>query len=169
MPDFYQQISLDSQDYAIVGVPIQFTGTEMYYQTLHNKRVLWGYVARIPPESRKFVDDVPLLRRMRCADQIRSSVHGGIIQKVLETNPEIAPIVEKYIESKEPVWSYSNELCEPEPISKRDIEILQENNIRYIIINKISFDQASLNELEDILGRPDPIYENPEMIVYEIF
>jgi hypothetical protein len=69
VPDVYRVIKEDKGDYAILEVPIPpveyhiengvwtYSIPEVeYYQTLHGKKIVGGYVERQPPEALEFID-----------------------------------------------------------------------------------------------------------------
>ncbi|MFQ6137006.1 MAG: hypothetical protein ACE5PM_07485 [Candidatus Hydrothermarchaeales archaeon] len=172
VPDFYLQLSKDKRDYAITEVPLEPRGERMYYATIHNKRILWAYLARYTPESMEFVESVPLLKKFQCVGKVRSGVHQGILQTVLNSNPDVAPVLQKYIESGKDIYSYPDESCEQINISKGDIKVLRESNIRYIIVDK-SYPPSTLEDLSNIFDRvlddPSPIYEDGEIIVFKVY
>lgn len=58
VPEFYYMLRDDTGDYAIIETPGNWLGSYanyMYYQTVHKKRIVGGYVSRIPPEDLVFV------------------------------------------------------------------------------------------------------------------
>jgi len=53
-PAFYRQIASDGQDYAILDIPLlnrRVLGFSMYYQTIHQHRIVGGYLWRFPTEA----------------------------------------------------------------------------------------------------------------------
>jgi hypothetical protein len=61
VPAFYQKMGTDSQDYAIFEVAPRSTAQIMYYQTIHHKQLVNGYVSRTPPGSLHFVETEPVV------------------------------------------------------------------------------------------------------------
>ena len=78
IPKIYYEMAEDTEDYAVIELPILFLkkmetntkdpelalsfqqrncyGTYMFYQTIHEKKLLWGYISRkIPQSSYKFL------------------------------------------------------------------------------------------------------------------
>lgn len=62
IPEFYENISIDHDDYAILEVPILGYADSMYYQTVHQKKLVGGYVSRIPYDAIEFLTYTPLIR-----------------------------------------------------------------------------------------------------------
>jgi hypothetical protein len=81
IPDFYRKISEEKEDYAILELPVgecpgkgcpspiysNFTYSfYMYYQTLHNKKILGGYLARnIPKEVVTFTENTSVIMNLK--------------------------------------------------------------------------------------------------------
>ncbi|MGZ4947086.1 MAG: hypothetical protein ACXV5N_11975 [Halobacteriota archaeon] len=61
VPAFYQQMGTDPQDYAVFEVAPQSTAQIMYYQTIHHKQLVNGYVSHTPPESLRFIETEPVV------------------------------------------------------------------------------------------------------------
>lgn len=61
IPNFYEQIANDDEDYAILEVPIIWYADVMYYQTLHEKNLVGGYVSRPPNNAIAFLKSTPLV------------------------------------------------------------------------------------------------------------
>ncbi|MGZ4891723.1 MAG: hypothetical protein ACXV2B_05635, partial [Halobacteriota archaeon] len=59
VPAFYKTMASDPESYAILEVPFNFNGTILYYQTIHHKPLVGGYVSREPPNARQFVEKQP--------------------------------------------------------------------------------------------------------------
>ncbi len=172
VPEFYHQISKDKEDYAVVEVPLEPIGEHMYYATIHNKRILWAYIARVPPDAKEFVEDIPLLKKFQCLAKVKSSIHGGIMAVVESSNPEASSILQKYIESGKDIYSYADDSCEDLEITKNDVETLRNFKIKYIIVHK-SNDQSTYDELlgifNEILEDPSAHYEDEQMIVFKVY
>jgi hypothetical protein len=64
VPAFYQKMGTDPQDYAVFEVPSSHgqIAHSMYYQTIHHKQLVNGYVSREPPESLQFIETEPVVR-----------------------------------------------------------------------------------------------------------
>ena len=61
VPASYQKLGNDPQDYAIFEVAPGSTGQIMYYQTVHHKQLVNGYVSRTPPGSLQFIETEPVV------------------------------------------------------------------------------------------------------------
>jgi hypothetical protein len=61
-PAFLATVAADRDDYAVLEVPAGLEHRQhLYHQAVHGKRILLGYIARVPRASRAFVDALPLL------------------------------------------------------------------------------------------------------------
>lgn len=66
IPEFYYQLKNNSEDVSIIEIPAAKNGLiadYMYYQTLHEKKMVEGYVSRRPPYTRAFVNN-PFIRQL---------------------------------------------------------------------------------------------------------
>ena len=66
IPDFYRQLAVDPQDYAILDIPFSgwsATNTNMYYQTVHGHPIVGGFVYRVPAGVRPMMNYFRLLVR----------------------------------------------------------------------------------------------------------
>lgn len=183
-PKFYYQLTKDKDDYAILEVPIDYSGyggevTEpnkkpdyMLLQIIHNKRLISGAFTRKPPNTTYFIDTTPLLLELRDPYPITKAAHDRMMKKVLNANPEAAEIIGKYLNAEEDIYSYSEQNVSQAQPSKADIKKLQENNIRYILIHKNYIDKDTFikmnNLLIKLLPNSTPVYEDKELLVYKI-
>jgi len=67
VPAFYQKMGTDPQDYAVFEVAPLSTSEMtpshiMYYQTIHHKQLVNGYVSRTPLGSLQFINTEPVVR-----------------------------------------------------------------------------------------------------------
>jgi hypothetical protein len=62
VPAFYQKMGTDSQDYAVFEVAPKSTAQIMYYQTIHHKQLVNGYVSREPTGVWRFIETEPVIR-----------------------------------------------------------------------------------------------------------
>jgi hypothetical protein len=61
VPAFYKQLALETDDYAILEVPGFAAANYMYFQTIHGKKLVNGYVSRTPDYVLEFASRVPLI------------------------------------------------------------------------------------------------------------
>jgi hypothetical protein len=68
---FYDQMATDGEDYAIVDLPLTRPDGEVhrYYQTIHQKPIVGGWVKRVPASAFDFVSANPLLAPWTANDQ----------------------------------------------------------------------------------------------------
>lgn len=64
IPEFYHQLRYDTKDSAIFEIPNARSGNYMYYQTLHEKKLVNGYVSRRPPEAINFIKSTPIINQL---------------------------------------------------------------------------------------------------------
>lgn len=59
VPDFYHRMAADGESYAIIDAPmIEWI---LYYQTVHGKPMIGGYVTRPPAENYRFLTEMPVV------------------------------------------------------------------------------------------------------------
>jgi len=94
IPSFYKQISQDSADYCVIDVPLLSyfdkndpfyprgkkvpfysidSGLSQYYQTVHNKRILVGLLARWPEGLDGFIEQTPFLKLLAHPNEIEKN------------------------------------------------------------------------------------------------
>ena len=60
IPGFYRRIGKEKDSYAIMELPFSdsnyINARYMYYQTVHNKKILDAYISRRPPSAREFIE-----------------------------------------------------------------------------------------------------------------
>jgi hypothetical protein len=65
VPVFYKQIANDTDNYAILDIPGSIDNAQlMYYQTVHNKKLLDGYVSRTPESATRFMTSTPMISQL---------------------------------------------------------------------------------------------------------
>lgn len=68
VPEFYKQISNDGENYAIFEVPnfahIVTFSDYMYYQSVHEKMIVNGYVSRVPGNVTEFFTNKPIFSHL---------------------------------------------------------------------------------------------------------
>jgi hypothetical protein len=69
---FYEQMAADGEDYAIVDLPLTRAAGEVhrYYQTIHQKPIVGGWIKRVPSSAFGFVNNSPLLASWIADDQV---------------------------------------------------------------------------------------------------
>lgn len=72
VPAFYQKMGTDSQDYAVFEVAPQSTAQIMYYQTIHHKQLVNGYVSREPPGIWHFIMTEPVVHLLYFIGAVKS-------------------------------------------------------------------------------------------------
>ena len=61
VPAFYKQLALETGDCAILEVPGFAAANYMYFQTVHGKKLVNGYVSRTPNYALEFASRAPLI------------------------------------------------------------------------------------------------------------
>ena len=77
-PEFYRNIGLDPERYALLEVPITLNYTAgvkiIYYQTIHGKPVVGGQAARMPAEARDFEKNTPLVNQVSYLTPLQNDI-----------------------------------------------------------------------------------------------
>jgi hypothetical protein len=63
MPAFYEQLANETDDFAIIEVPLIGNAEAIYYQTKHNKKMIGGYTSRLPDYVERFLLSHPIYSR----------------------------------------------------------------------------------------------------------
>jgi hypothetical protein len=78
VPDFYYSMAKDPEDYAILELPNfaphMVTSEFMYYQTIHEKKLVCGYVSRIPNYAIKFSNSAPFINRLVYLSRVNTTI-----------------------------------------------------------------------------------------------
>ncbi|MFQ6099792.1 MAG: hypothetical protein ACE5OS_00955 [Anaerolineae bacterium] len=72
VPQFYEQLRQDPDTFALADVPVrqlELRRLSMFYQTVHQKPIVGGIVARTPPGAYAFIDRHPILSAFTGGDQ----------------------------------------------------------------------------------------------------
>jgi len=65
IPVFYNQIANDTDNYAILEIANKYDIADlMYYQTIHNKKLVNGYASRTPESATKFMTSTPMITQL---------------------------------------------------------------------------------------------------------
>lgn len=148
IPAIYKQMAAETDDYAILEVPGSGAANYMYFQTLHGKKLVNGYVSRTPGYAVEFMSHTPLISDLMSLsdtdtfsrrEEANIWIRDGIMEKKNRT--ELMPILYYY-------------------------------NIKYIIIHKgyLSDKEFSLasNLIHDTLGIEPVAYDSDGLWVYHI-
>lgn len=69
VPEFYKRMAAEKEDYAILEVPLKksvfLVSDYMYYQTIHEKRLVGGYLSRTPEYAIEFIENTPVISNYR--------------------------------------------------------------------------------------------------------
>jgi len=141
-------MAAETDDYAILEVPGSGAANYMYFQTLHGKKLVNGYVSRTPGYAVEFMSHTPLISDLMSLsdtdtfsrrEEANIWIRDGIMEKKNRT--ELMPILYYY-------------------------------NIKYIIIHKgyLSDKEFSLasNLIHDTLGIEPVAYDSDGLWVYHI-
>jgi hypothetical protein len=86
VPAFYQKLGTDPQDYAVFEVVPRSTAQIMYYQTLHHKQLVNGYVSREPPGSLHFIETEPVVHLLY---HIQGTQPGNVAVNTTSLDPSV--------------------------------------------------------------------------------
>jgi len=141
VPEFYEKISEDEEDYAILEIPNAFPGISysdyMYYQTIHGKKLVNGYVSRTPDYAVMFLNSMPFISHL--TKDPPPLEHEDILSQDLI---DIGPVILNYYGIRYIVLHRDRMTAE-------------------------QFDFAS-NLLQRSIERDPFIYENDSIIVYKV-
>jgi len=89
IPQFYKEISHDSDRYAIMKIPLSKNSHGLdfetfYYQTTFQKSVVGGYLARYPPGTMRFIDSNPLINSMYYLTE-KNDIHQNFTENAVES------------------------------------------------------------------------------------
>lgn len=59
--DIFYEARLDEENYTILNVPTLYEGLPLYFQTIHEKKILGGYVSRTPPQVLTYLEGISKL------------------------------------------------------------------------------------------------------------
>jgi len=84
VPAIYKQLAIETDDYAILEIPGSAAANYMYFQTIHEKKLVNGYVSRTPDYALKFMS-IPLISDL--ISPSNTPIMGDIIrQKIKKQN-----------------------------------------------------------------------------------
>jgi hypothetical protein len=86
VPAFYQKMGADPQDYAVFEVAPRSTAQIMYYQTIHHKQLVNGYVSRTPPGSLQFIETEPVVNLLSNIQDMKS---GNLSVNTTSLDPSV--------------------------------------------------------------------------------
>ncbi len=78
VPAFYHRLAADTRAGVLLELPGLSRSTWQYYQTVHRRPLINGYVSRIPAASRRAADGVPLFRFLFNTDLQRAIGRGEV-------------------------------------------------------------------------------------------
>ena len=97
---FYRALAGEPDDTVLLELPLDdfYSRRSLYPQTVHHKRLVNGYLARVPPTATAFIYNDPLLRALRIRMQVDPALHSlpdemavlsanGIRYVVIHTTP----------------------------------------------------------------------------------
>ncbi len=97
---FYRALAEESEEQVLLELPLDdfYSRRSLYPQTIHHKRLVNGYLARVPPTATAFIYNDPLLRALRIRMEVDPDLHNlpdekavlaanGIRYVVIHTTP----------------------------------------------------------------------------------
>ena len=96
IPAIYKQMKAEADDYAILEIPGTGAPNYMYFQTLHGKKLVNGYVSRTPGYTLEFMS-IPLISDLISTSNTPPIIEDIIKQKVKKQNQtELLPLLRHY-------------------------------------------------------------------------
>lgn len=84
VPEFYQTIAKDKEDYAIIDVSIKESKV-LYLQTIHQKRLVAGYTSRRTVRTKAFLEDTPVVSNVYHSLDLTEPVDISDNQRILKS------------------------------------------------------------------------------------
>ena len=132
---FYHRLAQDSDDYAVLEVPIARHISEFQlYQTVHGKRLFSGHLARVPSNATRYLDSRPLLRALQ-APELVFEPHGSASLELADI-----PVALLHSRRQQGIW-------------QDDLDDLRRLDTRYIITHDHYLEAKSRQRLHYMLGR----------------
>jgi len=72
IPPFFERMAREEGDFAVVSLPFRDRGWDLYYQTLHEKKISWAYVSRRDPAALEFLSGTPPFHLFLAPDRIQT-------------------------------------------------------------------------------------------------
>jgi len=75
---FYQALARQEGDWAILELPLDdfYSRRSLYAQTVHHKKLVNGYLARVPADAHAFIDGNALLKALRIQMEVDPELHA---------------------------------------------------------------------------------------------
>jgi len=145
IPEFYDRLAADPEEYAVLEVPSRGISWYQYYQTHHEKKLIYGYVGKMPPRLFHFTTSTPFVSQLMHA-------------------PEWLP----------EQFAATEDVHELLPLTEVGQRILTNYNIRYVILHKQLPEvpllphefQTIRSFLNTALGAP--AYEDEMLVAYRV-
>src|SRR3989338_614788 len=182
IPDIYKKIANDKEDYVVVDAPLNdFGGAySMYYQTIHGKKVVGGYVARTPLYSKYFIENNPVLHLLaepgnyytinltekEISESLDNLKKNGIKYVIVHKNLMVKRSFQKVKESQRNIIS---DMFFPYSVNKHRIEVWRGGSERGDY-QKVFMDGSGFNDFITFLNKilSNPVSEDEVVVVYEI-
>jgi hypothetical protein len=88
IPQFYKDISFEQNNYAIIDLH-ENPSQVLYYQTIHNKKILEGYVSKKTKESEDFIKNTPVIYNIFYNKPLKEVAPNNDIN-ITDISPEVA-------------------------------------------------------------------------------
>ncbi len=74
---FYHTLAQEEGDFSVLTLPLDdfYSRRAIYAQTFHHKKLLGGYLARVPPSLHSFIRSHPLLKKLQIRMEIDPTLH----------------------------------------------------------------------------------------------
>jgi hypothetical protein len=156
----YQALRNEPANAAVLDLPLPWLAypNPMFYQTIHQKKMLGGYVARASPEMWRFIRNSPFLRYLgRLPNYTGYSLFGF---------SELGEL--RMYDFKEP----PSELTGPKTgfPPRRARRFLLRYGIRFVILHKVCYHPQLVQQLQRLFTRMGArmYFEDPTLLAYEI-
>jgi len=99
VPEFYKKLREDKEEYAIIDIPSR--PVTLYFQTIHRKRLIGGYVSRPSKKAIDFLSNTPVINELmlnpKAAKEAKGSGREPLSKQSLQGKKQVAKhIFEQY-------------------------------------------------------------------------
>ncbi len=134
-PSIYESIGRDKEEVSILEIPLGWRdgfkglgvieGDLMYYQTIHQKRIFGGYVARFPDNRIEYYRNLPIIQDIIKLEEGKETQPAINITEKGSAKAFITSLKVKYITIRQPFFNsaahkYILELLSPDKVYEDD-------------------------------------------------
>jgi len=202
VPRFYKNLSEEQMDFAILEVPISYQFFRhpefMYYQVVHKKKIIGGYISRVERRGIDFIENTPLLQQLAHPLLIKNFSGDILISKNSYMMPDrkFFGFLREMLKNSSAckvttcgcvycinstknklfILNLTQDYAQGDIINQEITEIgssvLSYYDIKYIILHKDALDERELKVICELLNKTltnsSHIYRDEKLIVYQV-